>query len=153
MTDVNTTLHPETVAEMFVTVFYGTLNVRTGDVKYCNAGHNAPYIVRASGDVEQVPRTGGIGVCLTKHFEYQGGHAKLESGDVIVTYTDGVTEAMNHDGEQFSDEQLIVELKKDAGKPAKQFIRGIVRAVSDFADDAPQSDDITALALRYNGPQ
>lgn len=151
MTELNSILYPESVAEMFVTVFYGTIDLKTGEVVYCNAGHNSPYIARASGEVEQVPRTGGIGVCLTKHFEYQSGRLKLEPNDVLVTYTDGVTEAMDIDGEQYSDERLIELLKGFSGMDAKQFIRGVVRSVSDFAEDAIQSDDITALAIRYRG--
>lgn len=150
ITDLNSILYPESVAEMFVTIFYGTLDLKTGDVKYCNAGHNSPYVVRADGEVEQVPRTGGVGVCLTKHFEFEAGSLKLNAGDGIVTYTDGVTEAMNHSNQQFTDEKLVELLTDCKGCGANQMIRRIIREVSDFAEDADQSDDITALAFRYN---
>jgi sigma-B regulation protein RsbU (phosphoserine phosphatase) len=149
MTELNRLLFPETVAEMFVTVFYGVINKRTGTITYCNAGHNTPYVVRADGTVEQVPRTGGIGVCLMKYFDYKSATLQLGDGDAVILYTDGVTEAMDDHGEQYSDERLIKTLGESRGFTSNQLIGRVVREVSNFAEGAPQSDDITALAIRY----
>lgn len=148
---LNHILYPETVAEMFVTIFYGVLDKRNGEVTYCNAGHNPPYLLRADGSVEQVPRTGGIGVCLMKEFEYQSASLKLGDGDILLTFTDGVTEAMNGAGDQYTDERLIELLSDAHGLTANQVMGRLVRSVSNFSDSAPQSDDITALAIRYTG--
>ncbi len=148
ITQLNRLLYPETVAEMFVTVFYGVMNRQTGTVTYCNAGHNTPYVVRSNANIEQVPRSGGIGVCLMKEFEYASATVTLGPGDTFVAYTDGVTEAMDGGGHQFGDERLITLLEACQGDTPNQVIRKIVRAVSEYSGDAPQSDDITALALR-----
>jgi len=151
LTQLNHILYPETVAEMFVTIFYGVLDKRNGEVTYCNAGHNPPYLLRADGSVEQVPRTGGIGVCLMREFEYQSASLKLGDGDILLTFTDGVTEAMNGAGDQYTDERLIELLSDAHGLTANQVMGRLVRSVSNFSDSAPQSDDITALAIRYTG--
>ena len=149
VTHMNSMLFPETVAEMFITVFYGVLDRESGVVTYCNAGHNTPYLVRSGGTVEQVQRTGGIGVCLMKQFEYQSGTLTLHDGDSLIAYTDGVTEAMDASNHQFGDERLISLLSECGDLNANKIIRRIVRDVSDFSNDAPQSDDMTALAFRY----
>lgn len=149
MTELNRMLFPETVAEMFVTVFYAVINRRNGTITYCNGGHNTPYVVRADGSVEQVPRTGGIGVCLMKNFDYKSATLELGDHDAMILFTDGVPEAMNDNGEQFTDERLIALLAESGGFTSSQLIGRVVRDVSNFSEGAPQSDDITALAIRY----
>lgn len=151
MRDLNRLLYPETLPEMFVTVFYGILDLRTGEIRYCNAGHNPPFIIREGNKVDEVERVGGTAVCLLRDFDYQVGTTSLGKGDVLVTYTDGVTEAKNKQSELYSDERFVDMLAEIQTDSASQTIRQIVRDVSDFAGGAEQSDDITVMALRYTG--
>ncbi|HMB93718.1 MAG TPA: SpoIIE family protein phosphatase [Rhodothermales bacterium] len=148
---VNRVLHPESLPRMFVTLIYGLLDTRTGAVTYCNAGHNLPYVVRASGEVALVPRTGGIGLCLASDFDYQPGTITLQPGDSLLLYTDGVTEAVDEHNEQFEEERLATCLHASNGEAAEPMIRHVLHTVEVFADGTAQADDLTLLALRYRG--
>jgi sigma-B regulation protein RsbU (phosphoserine phosphatase) len=136
---------------MFVTIFYGILDIRTGLVAYCNAGHNPPYVLRASGEVSPLERIGGLAVCLIKDFPFKAGTLTLDPGDALVVYTDGVTEALNSRSDLFSEERLVDTLGSLSDPSAAGIIRAIIRDVSTHAEHVPQSDDITAMAIRYQG--
>jgi sigma-B regulation protein RsbU (phosphoserine phosphatase) len=88
---LNTLLIPESEEATFVTIFYGVLNVRTGEVQYSNGGHNPPYLLRSSGGVEQLPLTGGFILGKIGQLEFDTAKVKLEPGDTLFLYTDGVT--------------------------------------------------------------
>jgi sigma-B regulation protein RsbU (phosphoserine phosphatase) len=148
---VNRVLFPETMPRMFVTAIYGILDTRTGEVSFCNAGHQTPLIVRRDGRVESTERTGGLGLCLVPEFGYREGKLMLEKGDRLLLYTDGVTEAVNGIGEQFDDERLIECLAESRDEGPSEMIRDILRSVTGFSGGLTQSDDITMLALQYNG--
>jgi len=148
---VNRVLHPESLRHMFVTLVYGILDTRTGAVEYCNAGHNPPYVIRGSGAVTPLERTGGIGLCLVADFDYQAGCLTLQPGDSLLLYTDGVTEAVDLRREQFSEERLAEHLRGLNGHTPVAMIQSILDAVQAFSEGIPQPDDITLLALRYRG--
>ncbi len=144
----NNLLCRESVDSMFVTVFYGIYNIKTGLVNYCNAGHNQPYIIKADGSVEKTPLSGNFIVGAMDGMEYADNELQLQAGEALVMFTDGVTEAFNSENEEYGEprlEELLAQCKGDTGK---QTLNKIFDSVKAFAGDAPQSDDITSLVLK-----
>ena len=150
MSYVNRLLCNESVSCMFVTVFYGILNTRTGEVEYVNAGHNPPYILTANG-LETVPMTGGAILGCLEECNYESKKVQLHPGDLLYLFTDGVTEAFNSKEELFGEARLEVFLTDRLTKPIEEVVRDTFTEVMQFTTGAPQSDDITLLAIRYNG--
>jgi serine phosphatase RsbU (regulator of sigma subunit) len=148
---VNALLCLENSAEMFVSVFYGILDTRTGGLEYSNGGHNRPYLLRQDGSVEVLEGTGGAVLGVLEDRPYAAKHAALRSGDGLFLYTDGVTEAMDAGGNLFSDGRLHGALGRHNGAAPEALINAVVDEVSQYAGDVAQSDDITALAIRYRG--
>lgn len=148
MTSVNDLVCGESVDGMFVTVFYGRLNILTGEIDYTNAGHNPPYVVHASGKVEMVPPQGNMVLGAVENFQYRNDKITLEKGDMLFTFTDGVTEAMNRDGEQFGEERLEKLLAKCGGKTSQETIDTVRAAVAEWAGETEQSDDVTMLVIK-----
>ena len=153
MAEVNDLLAESNEESMFVTVFYTAFNPANGLVEYANGGHNLPFVVKASGEVKQVESESGLVLGVVPEFEFPGGRIELEPGDTFFLYTDGVTEAMNEAGEEFGESALAKVLGECVGASAEDVRRHVVKAVKAHAGDAPQSDDITCLALKYLGPQ
>jgi phosphoserine phosphatase RsbU/P len=149
---VNRVLASEGVPSMYVTVFYGVLDTRTGHVVYCNAGHNPPCVLRADGSVTPLAQTGGTIVGLFEQAPYEAGHLDLAAGDGLFAYTDGVTEASNLAEEEFTLARLQQCLGRCNRLNLDQVIRAVGEEVAAFVGDAPQADDITMLAMRYLGP-
>lgn len=147
---VNSILCPENDSAMFVTIFYAILNTRTHEVSYSNGGHNIPYILSREGGVELLQNTPGMALGIDDTFMYQTKCFNVCSGDALFLYTDGVTEAMNHKDEMFSDQRLKSFLEQRYGATPEDIIRGAISEVKAFVGDVPQSDDITILALRYS---
>jgi len=145
---VNRLLCVDNHSSMFVTVFYGILNALTGELQYANGGHNPPYVVHRSGEVVRLEGTGGMALGAFEAATYTAKRADLQHGDALLLYTDGVTEAMDSGGNLFSDQRLRRFLAQANGAPPAQIVGDLVRAVREYAGDATQSDDITALALR-----
>ncbi len=153
MAEVNDLLAESNEESMFVTVFYTSFDPASGLLEYANGGHNLPFVVKASGEVEQVESESGLVLGVIPDFVFPGGSISLEPGDTFFLYTDGVTEAMNEAGEEFGEEALAKALSECAGSSAADVRRYVVDAVKVHAGDAAQSDDITCLALKYLGPQ
>ncbi len=149
---VNRVLASEGVPSMYVTVFYGVLDTRTGHVAFCNAGHNPPYVLRADGAVEPLAQTGGMVVGLFESAAYEAGHIVLGPGDGVFAYTDGVTEACNAAEEEFSPARLLLCLARCGRLGLDDVIRTVGEELAEFVGEAPQADDITMLALRYLAP-
>ncbi|RQD58455.1 MAG: HAMP domain-containing protein [Desulfonatronovibrio sp. MSAO_Bac4] len=152
MTRVNNGLSKDNPKSMFVTMIIAILNVKTGNVKYANAGHNLPIVIKNSGDCLFVKGISGPVAGAMEGIDYKELSVDLEPGEGLFLYTDGVTEAMNVRQELFSDERLLEQAEKIKDKNAENFVRDIGVDVVKFADGAPQSDDITMLMLRFNGP-
>lgn len=148
MTSVNDLVCGESVDGMFVTVFYGRLNIKTGEIDYSNAGHNPPYVVHENGKVETVPPQGNMVLGAVENFQYRNDKITLEKGDMLFTFTDGVTEAMNAAGEQFGEERLEKLLAKCGGKTSQETIDTVRAAVAEWAGDTEQSDDVTMLVIK-----
>ena len=148
MAAVNDMLADESVNSMFVTVFYGILDLETGLVDYTNAGHNPPYIVHSNGQVEEIPTVGNMVLGAFDGMEFRSGHVTLGKGDTIYLFTDGVTEAENLTNEQYGEEKLTRLLSKIFSSAPDEIIQSVLNDIHDFVKNAPQSDDITQLSIR-----
>ena len=146
---VNNLLCADNPADMFVTMFYGVLNVRTGRLDYSSGGHNLPWIVRSGKGVEPCEQRGGTALGIFTDESYESGTYQLERGDGIFLYTDGVTEAESRDGRFFTDEKLRKTLEQLHEAPAEQLNKGVLEEVKTFCQGARQSDDITELTIRF----
>ena len=144
----NRLLAQESVDCMFVTVFYGIIDVNTGEVTYCNAGHNPPYILKHKGDISPLPMSTDPMAGAIDGITYHEGTLKLEKGDALVMFTDGVTEAMSTANEEFGEQRLEDTLEDVAMHNCQQMVDAIKADVAAFAGEAEQSDDITVLALK-----
>jgi serine phosphatase RsbU (regulator of sigma subunit) len=135
----------DTRAAMFVTVFYAILDPASGELVYCNAGHNPPYLVHAN---EVVP-LGGTGMALgvLEEAEWRAGRARLAPGDLLVLYTDGITEARDEAGSLFGEARLVGAVRAARGQSVDAARAALLRAVRDFASASPADDDITLLLL------
>jgi len=147
---VNNLLCNESVSSMFVTVFYGILNTVTGEIDYVNAGHNPPYLISASG-IRKAEMTDGIILGCMEHFIYKHGKVKLNPGEWLFLYTDGVTEAFDRNNEAYGEERLEPFLKSHLDHPVDDIINHLFQEVNTFSTGVPQSDDITMLTIRYSG--
>jgi sigma-B regulation protein RsbU (phosphoserine phosphatase) len=132
---------------MFVTGFFGMLDVQTGDLQFSCAGHEAPYLIGADG-LSTVAGAQGLVLGLNADWAYKTASIRLAPGDALYLYTDGITEAFNSANVAFSRHRLEDALRRGVGQSIDQLVQGIVAAVRDFTGDAPQSDDITCLAIR-----
>jgi sigma-B regulation protein RsbU (phosphoserine phosphatase) len=148
---LNTLLIPESDAATFVTVFFGVLNIHTGEVQFSNGGHNLPYLVRATGEVEQLPMSDGVLLGKIPHMDFETKRLHLAKGDSLFIYTDGVSEAMDSEMNQYQEERLESYLKTTAGISIQDIVRGSIADIKKHTLGAPQSDDITVLTLRYAG--
>jgi len=149
---VNQDISMDNPSLLFVTLFFGILNIRTGELQFANGGHNPPLIIR-SGDVRMMESTGGIALGIMEDFLYRSKTMALQRGDLIVLYSDGVTEAMNRDQELYSDQRFIELMHTLKDRSVDEIIRGIIESVDAFCQDEPRSDDITLMAIRFNGPE
>ena len=148
MAEANRLLSAENAASMFVTMFHGVLDLRTGALCYCNAGHNPPYLLRIGGAGEMLKPT-GIAFGLDADMPYRIEETVLRPGDAMFLFTDGITECFDLEGEEFGNARLDEALEAGRGRAAAELVAGVLAATAAFAAGAEQSDDITCLALRY----
>ena len=148
MTYINALLSQESVNYMFVTVFYGIYNIRTGEVTYSNAGHNPPYLMKADGSVEELPLSKDIVAGAIDDYEFTEDTLKLEKGDTLLLFTDGVTEAIDKDEKDYGDERLRKLLSQSTKLSCQEIVDKVKADVKAFVGEAEQSDDITLLALK-----
>lgn len=136
---------------MFATVFCCIIDTRTGKVEYSNAGHNPPVLCRRTENPEYLKTQGSLAVGSFEDSPYVRETLTLGVGDTIILYSDGVTEAMNKEETLFSEEKLLQSLREVNGRHPDELLKKILADVHGFAAGAPQSDDITILALQYKG--
>jgi sigma-B regulation protein RsbU (phosphoserine phosphatase) len=146
----NNLLCKESVSSMFVTVFYGILNILTGEVDYVNAGHNPPFILSPSG-ISKVEMTDGLALGVIDDFNFKSKKIQLKKGDKLLLYTDGVVEAFDEELTAYGEEKFTNFLNDNLNLPVETLIKKSFTDVCDFVDGAPQSDDITVLGLTYKG--
>ncbi len=131
----------------FTTAFLAELDPATGDLAYVNAGHNVPMLRRKSGSVER-PELGGIPVGVLAEATYQTGSFRLESGDWLVIFTDGVVEAVNAGGEEYDEPRLVRMIDRGSGGAPAELLRGLLADLDGFVGNTPQHDDMTCLLLK-----
>jgi sigma-B regulation protein RsbU (phosphoserine phosphatase) len=150
LTWVNNALSVDNESCMFVTLFLGICNIRTGEFHYCNAGHNPPYIKRVGGNVECISKLHGPVAGAMEGIAYKQDKLQLQKGDLLFMFTDGVSEAMDVNGKFFEDKRIVEQLSALESNDPEDAVNGMTVAVAAFAGEAPQSDDITVLVLRYD---
>ena len=148
---VNDDIAKQNEASMFVTLFFAILNIHTGELLYTNAGHNPAYVLRDGGPPERLDSRHGPVVGAKDSIPYAESQVELAQGDVVFVYTDGVTEAMNHEQQLYSEERLERLLASKQFDSTRNLIQNVVRNVQRFEDGADHADDITTLALQYLG--
>ena len=149
LTHINDELSKDNSSCMFVTLFAGILDVTAGEFTYTNAGHNPPYLRRKDGSLERLDQRHGPIAGAMPGKVYSEAHAFLVPGDLLLLYTDGVTEAMNVKKELFSEERLV-EILRDGGPASTYaFVDKTIAAVETFEQGAEQADDVTVLALQH----
>jgi sigma-B regulation protein RsbU (phosphoserine phosphatase) len=146
---VNEGLSQENQQGMFVTVFLGIFDPAMAKLSFSNAGHNLPYLLRASDGVSVLDGARGKPLGIRPTFTYQSESLKLAPGDGLFVYTDGITEALNPSSELFSEMRLEEALRSLAAASASDMVSGVMRRVRAFAADAAQADDIAAIAVRF----
>lgn len=146
MQTINETASEGNESNMFVTLFIGILDLPTGRLRYCNAGHDVPVIVGYGA----LPAKANLPVGLFGDFTYEMQELVLEGGSTLFLYTDGVTEAKNSSHNLFGLERMMTALDRFANLPPKQLLEKVTDEVHAFVEDAEQSDDLTMLAFRYS---
>lgn len=150
VSSINLELCRDNENAMFVTFFLGIINLKTGKLSYCNAGHNYPYILKPSGEILELSETHGTPLGLFDDMKYGESEIVLGKGDLVVMYTDGVTEALDIDNKLYGDQRLKKIIASHKEGKIKKLTLAIVKDVKDFAGNAEQSDDITIMTLRYH---
>ncbi|NOQ21559.1 MAG: SpoIIE family protein phosphatase [Candidatus Aegiribacteria sp.] len=129
-------------------LFYGVLDLDSGKLTYVNAGHNPPLLVKREGESHWLDK-GGLIMGLSAQAKYEHGTVDLESGDVLILYTDGLTEAMDSSGFEFGTERLYNVVLENRDLSAHQISSGILDAVNSYSKGSPQGDDQTLVVLKY----
>ncbi|MFT7618883.1 MAG: serine phosphatase RsbU (regulator of sigma subunit) [Planctomycetota bacterium] len=148
VTQVNATLCEDNEASMFVTLFLGILDLVTGELTYTNAGHNPTFVKRTDGAVKALTKLHGPIVAVADDFDYGESMLKLNAGDLLFAYTDGVTEAMNNDEALYSTSRLQTLIAESTLSCAEDALRIVIEDVRRFEEGAEQADDVTILTLK-----
>ncbi|MBO6575332.1 MAG: SpoIIE family protein phosphatase [Rhodothermales bacterium] len=146
--NMNRVICRNTGFDKFITYFHGIYHKERRTFRYVNAGHNPPMLLRATGEVEEL-ETGGLLLGVMKGMPYEAGLVTLEKGDVLAIFTDGVTEAMSPDGEEFEEPRLEKVLREASAGSAQEILDGVRTAIREWTADAPTlSDDLTMIVVK-----
>lgn len=148
LTRVNALLERENEAAMFVTVFYGVIDLETLTLSYANAGHNPPFVLQADGAVVPIAPLGDLVLGVMPGIEYASATTRLSPNDSLFLYTDGLTEAFDVNNEEYKEARLIAALAKCRGQSAAEIGDNCIADVETFATGAAQADDMTCLVIR-----
>jgi sigma-B regulation protein RsbU (phosphoserine phosphatase) len=151
LTRLNNELARDNESSMFVTIFCGILNTKTGEVSYANAGHNPPLLLRQGKEADFLLISGSVAVGAMEGLSFKTEKLILHPGECLFMYTDGVTDATNLKDELFSEKRLQNDLSVLREKPIQDVVLGLVEKIEDFSQGAPQADDITMMILKYFG--
>ena len=144
---INNLVYQNTGLDKFITYFYGILDSTEKTFTYINAGHNPPYLCHADGSIETLEK-GGLLLGMMPNMPYEMETRELQSGDIILMFTDGISEAMNPEEEEFEEHRIEAVLRKEINSTAQNVVEQITHAVKEFVRNAPQSDDITMVCLK-----
>jgi sigma-B regulation protein RsbU (phosphoserine phosphatase) len=147
LTMLNRNVAPRFPLGRFITAFFGVLQPAIGSIEYANAGHNYPLVLRANGEVERV-RGGGLVLGLTTEVQYAPHQLILDPGDMLILYSDGVTEAPSAKGEYFGEHRLAEYLRTHGAEACSEVIQGLVDRVREWSGTPGLSDDFTVVAVR-----
>jgi len=146
---VNNVLVDESLPTMFVTVFYGVFDTRSGAFEYSSGGYKPPYLGSKDGQVRQLENKGGLCLGGMKDTEYESNVVMLRPGDSLFLYTDGVTEAVAANNDLFEEARLERSLQQHRSLALNALVQNVIEDVQRFSEGVEQSDDITCLAMRY----
>ena len=145
---LNHLIYENTTTDKFITFFVAILNIKTHELAYVNAGHNNPVLRKSNGELIFLDK-GGLILGVLPDYTYELGHAKLQPGDLLLTYTDGVNEAINEKGDEWGEEALYELVRHhDQNEPIQKLIDRILTAIDKFAGNIPQADDVTMLGIK-----
>jgi len=147
----NTLLFQSTDPQKFATLFYGVLDTRTHELCYCNAGHERPFLLAQGGGAERDLRrldVGGIILGCVEQFPYEDARVPFAVGDVVVIFSDGITEAANASGEEYGDERIADLLRENPSDSSSTLTEKIVASVRRYSEKRAQMDDITLVVIR-----
>jgi phosphoserine phosphatase RsbU/P len=133
---------------MFITVFYGVLEPATGELSYVNAGHNPPLVFPVGAGPARELESSALPLGIVAGQIYEIAHTTLAAGEQLISFSDGITEAMNIAGDPYGDERLQNALRAHSGTPAPALAETIIRLMDEYAAGAPQADDMTLLIIQ-----
>ena len=146
----NKLMHRSTDIEKFATLFYGLLNVRDHEISFVNAGHEAPLVFTSDGKIIRL-ETGGLALGVIDNFPYKQDTLSFARGDLMVVYSDGVTDATNETDEPFGLERLTSVVREGQSDPAAVVVESVVKSVEKHKGEAAQLDDITVVVVKRVG--
>jgi len=149
MKQINSLVYEASTSNRYATFFYAQYEPATRKLAYVNAGHNPPFLIRKSGEVVKLEEGGAVvGMLPSMLVNYEQGEIELETGDMLVGFTDGISEAMNPQDEEWGEDEMLEELKKVTDKPAEEILPHIVACADNFANGAKQHDDMTMIIVK-----
>jgi sigma-B regulation protein RsbU (phosphoserine phosphatase) len=150
LTRINRLTAANCPSNRFITFFMCLLDGATGELVFANAGHNPPLIVRADGNSEWLD-AGGCVLGVMPMMKYDAARNCLGKGDVLVIFSDGVTDALNPEGEDFGEARLEAAVKEHRTEPSSAILDAVNRAIAEWAAGTPPPDDLTLLVARRTG--
>jgi len=144
---LNAIVYRSTELNRYVTAFFSCLDCSTGEMEFVNAGHCYPILMRRTGAVERLLEGGSV-IGLFPELHVTGGWTTIEKGDLLVMYTDGLSETRSPEGEEFDDERILAALRGMVGRPSQEIVARLVAGVRVFAADAGLSDDLTLMVAQ-----
>ena len=152
MQSINHELCQDNPNQMFVTFFAGIVHLKTGEMEFCNAGHNYPYILGPGGDIRQIKAKGGLPLGVNETMRYTAENFCFKPREILVLTTDGITDALNASNDFFGETKLAASLASMANKNTKGLTDSLIIELKRFSLGTEQADDITILALQYKNP-
>jgi len=143
----NALLFRSTDDEKFATLFYGILNNKKNHLDYCNAGHCYPYLFKASEESMRLD-VGGLVIGAFEEFDYSEDAVSFDPGDILLIFSDGITEAVDQSGEQYTEERLYNVIQENRNASAEQLIENIIESVKVFTGESSQVDDMTLIVMK-----
>ncbi len=149
LTNLNEQVVSGTASEKYATLFYGELDVCSGEFWYCNAGHNYPVLVRSNGEIELLQKGGPV-IGAFGGMEYCAASTKLGSDDLLFLFTDGLSEAMNEIEEEYGEDRIRKFVRENRGSQPEELVSAILADVRKFDETYPPRDDTTIIAIKSN---
>lgn len=150
MQHTNSLLLEDADSGMFVTVFYAILDIPSRTISYVNAGHNPPILFHRKAESLEILEAEGIALGVVDEIEFEVKSTSMDDGDVLILYTDGITEAFNPEKDEYGEERLIQIVTENSQRTAAEIIEKVKEDVDSFAGEEPQSDDFTIMVVKCN---